>query len=312
LENDNMSEQALSHPPLVVIANSQEWHTRSLESILGPHGYAVLRAYTGRQAIERVLSAQPDIIIVDTDLPDIDGLEVCRTLRADTRISSSTPILVTSPGHPSRQKRLAALRAGAWEFLGATLDAEELPLRLDAYVRAKFDADRAREESLLDQITGLYNIRGIARRARELGSQAFRHHEPFACVVFAPLVDGAEGQEGELTAAVDRLAKALRDTGRVSDAIGRLGPTEFAVVAQGTDRQGAVRLAERLQLALAATNDEAGPGFRMCAGYDAVDNYHDAPIEPSDMLVRATMAMRLSRSDAAGGWIRAFESHTVN
>jgi len=304
-----MPEQARSHPPLVVIANSQEWHTRSLESILGPHGYAVLRAYTGRQAIERVLSAQPDVIVIDTDLPDIDGLEVCRQLRAEPRISNSTPILITSPGHPSRQKRLAALRAGAWDFLGSTLDGEELPLRLDAYVRAKFDADRAREESLLDQITGLYNIRGLARRARELGSQAFRHHEPFACVVFAPLVDANEGapDEAALTLAVERLAKALRETGRVSDAIGRLGPTEFAIVAQGTDRDGAVRLAERLMRALEATR-EGGPNFRMCAGYDAVDNYHDAPIEPSDMLVRATMAMRLSRSDNNGTWIRPFET----
>src|SRR6185436_6246511 len=138
---------------------------------------------------------------------------------------------------------------------------------------------------------------------------AFRHHEPFACVVFAPLVDGAEGQnEAALTAAVERLAKALRETGRVSDAIGRLGPTEFAVVAQGTDRDGAVKLAERLQHAIEAANSDGGAAFRMCAGYDAVDNYHDAPIEPSDMLVRATMAMRLSRSDSNGQWIRPFES----
>ncbi len=307
-----MQDQPRSHPPLVVIANSQEWHTRSLESILGPHGYAVLRAYTGRQAIERVLSAQPDIVVLDTDLPDIDGLEICRQLRADARISPSTPILITSPGHPSRQKRLAALRAGAWDFLGPTLDGEELPLRLDAYVRAKFDADRAREESLLDQLTGLYNIRGLARRARELGSQAFRHKEPFACVVVAPIVDGLEvpddaATEAALNLAVERLAKALRETGRVSDAIGRLGPTEFAVVAQGTDREGAVRLAERLNRALQATKDDGAP-FRMCAGYDAVDDYHAAPIEPSDMLVRATMAMRLSRSDTTGNWIRPFES----
>ena len=41
-----------THPPLTLIANSQEWHSRSLESILGPHGYAVLRAYTGKQAID--------------------------------------------------------------------------------------------------------------------------------------------------------------------------------------------------------------------------------------------------------------------
>lgn len=301
-----MSDPTLrSHPPLVVIANSQEWHTRSLESILGPHGYAVLRAYTGKQAIERAVSAQPDILVIDTDLPDIDGLEVCRQLRADARISSSTPILITSPGHPSRQKRLAALRAGAWDFLGSTLDGEELPLRLDAYVRAKYEADRAREESLLDQLTGLYNIRGLARRARELGSQAFRHREPFACVVFAPRLDGevTEHDEAAITVAVEQLAKALRETGRVSDAIGRLGPTEFAVIAQGTDSEGAVRLAERLAKAI----ETSGVGLRMCAGYDAVPNYHDAPIEPSDMLIRATMAMRLSRADSNGTWIRPFE-----
>lgn len=307
-----------NHPPLVVIANSQEWHTRSLESILGPHGYAVLRAYTGKQALERCRSARPDIIILDTDLPDVDGLDVCRTLREDPQISPSTPILVTSPGHPSRQKRLAALRAGAWDFLGSALDGEELPLRLDAYVRAKFDADRAREESLLDQLTGLYNVRGLARRARELGSQAFRHQEPFACVVFSPIVDDAEDEplaEAAIAAAVERLAKALRESGRVSDAIGRLGPTEFAVIAQGTDASGAVRLAERLAQALesgGANGPPQMPKMRMAAGYDAVANYHDAPIEPSDMLVRATMAMRLSRADANGQWIRQFEPTTTN
>jgi diguanylate cyclase (GGDEF)-like protein len=303
-----------SHPPLVVIANSQEWHTRSLESILGPHGYAVLRAYTGKQALERCRSARPDVIILDTDLPDVDGLEVCRTLRDDPQISPSTPILVTSPGHPSRQKRLTALRAGAWDFLGSALDGEELPLRLDAYVRAKFDADRAREESLLDQLTGLYNVRGLARRARELGSQAFRHHEPFACVVFSPIVDGADDEpqaDAAIMAAVERLAKALRESGRVSDAIGRLGPTEFAVIAQGTDSAGAVRLAERLAQALQGVGD-GRLKMRMAAGYDAVANYHEAPIEPSDMLVRATMAMRLSRADASGHWIRQFEPSSAN
>jgi diguanylate cyclase (GGDEF)-like protein len=310
-----MPDEARSHPPLVLIANSQEWHTRSVESILGPHGYAVLRAYTGRQAIERAVRSQPDLIMLDTDLPDIDGLEVCRQLRADPRISPSTPILITSPGHASRQQRLAALRAGAWDFLGATLDGEELPLKLDAYVRAKFDADRAHEEGLLDQLTGLYNIRGLARRARELGSQAFRSHTPFACVVLAPVLEAKEGadeaaREVATSAAVERLAKTLRDAGRISDAIGRLGPSEFAVIAQGTDKKGAVRLAERLQRHVEGSAAAGGERFRLTAGYDAVDNYHEAPIEPSDMLVRATMAMRLSRTATDGVWIRPFETQT--
>ena len=306
-----MPGTARQHPPLVVIANSQELHTRALESILGPHGYAVLRAYTGKQALERCRSARPDIIILDAELPDMDGLDICRTLRNDPLISQSTPILVTSSGHSSRQERLAALRAGAWDFLGSALDDEELPLKLDAYVRAKFDADRVREESLLDQLTGLYNVRGLARRARELGSHAFRSHKSFACVVFSTIVDDAQGgaaAEAQIAAAVERLAKALRERGRVSDATGRLGPNEFAVIAQDTDADGAVRLAERLTNELKA----AQPDIRVVAGFDVVPDYHEAPIDPSEMLARASRAMRQSRTDANGKWIHRFESAGMN
>jgi len=287
-----------TRPPLTLIANSQEWHSRSLESILGPHGYAVLRAYTGKQALERARSSRPDLIILDTDLPDRDGLDVCRELRADPSVSPATPILITSPGHASRQRRLEALRAGAWDYLGSALDGEELPLRLDALLRAKLEVDRAREESLLDEMTGLYNLRGLARRARELGSQAFRDKEPFACIVLTPvMMDGSAVLEGsdEATAVTESLAQVLRDTGRTSDAIGMIGPAEFAVIANGTDPEGAVHLAERLTRAVSAAITM--PSLRMAAGYDAVRNYHDAPVEPSDMLMRASMAMRLSRSE---------------
>lgn len=305
------NRQPRAHPPLTLIANSQEWHSRSLESILGPHGYAVLRAYTGKQAIERARASRPDLIILDTDLPDRDGFDVCRELCADASISPATPILITSPGHSSRQKRLEALRAGAWDFIGSALDGEELPLRLDAMMRAKREVDRAQEESLLDELTGLYNIRGLARRARELGSQSFRQKEPFACIVFTPLlVDELGGAESSARATeiVDTLAQVLKQTGRTSDAIGMVGPGEFAVIAQGTDSEGAIGLAERLTKAL--SNTASAKGVRVAVGYDAVPNYHDAPIEPGDMLMRASLAMRLSRTDAAGPGlfnIRKFE-----
>jgi diguanylate cyclase (GGDEF)-like protein len=169
-------------------------------------------------------------------------------------------------------------------------------LRLDAYVRAKQEVDRAREESLLDELTGLYNIRGLARRARELGSQSFRQKEPFACIALTMVMnDASELDELSESEVVSRLAGVLRETGRTSDAIGMLGPGVFAVVAQGTDPAGAVRLAERM--ATAASETLSSRAMSVVAGYDAVPNYHDAPIEPSDMLMRASMAMRLSRSE---------------
>ena len=309
--SDLMAGMARQHPPLVVIANSQELHTRTLESILGPHGFAVLRAYTGKQALERCQSARPDIIIIDSELPDMDGLDVCRALRGDPLISQSTPILVTGSGHASRKERLEALRAGAWDFLGSALDDEELPLKLDAYVRAKFDADHAREESLLDHLTGLYNVRGLSRRARELGSHAFRSHAPFACVVFSTMAEETQDEkvaEAQVSAAVERLAKALRERGRVADATGRVGPNEFAIIAQDTDADGAVRLAERLTSEIKTTD----PNVRVVAGFDAVPDYHEAPIDPSEMLARASRAMRQTRSAGNGQWIRRFESTVAN
>lgn len=302
-------------PPLTLIVNSQEWYSRSLESILGPQGYAVLRAYNGKQALERATSARPDLIIVDTDLPDLSGPEVCTALRSHPAVSACTPILMTTSGQVTRTKRLEALRAGAWDLIGAALDGEELPLRLEAYVRSKQEADRVREESLLDGLTGLYNLRGLARRARELGSQAFRHSEALACLVIAPLSHTGETVSLALDDAVisERLAQVLQKIGRTSDAVGTMGPGEFAIVAQGTDSEGAARFAERL--ADAAAEMFAAEGIRVAVGYDAVPNYHESPMDPTDMLTRASAAMRALRTEGNGTGrpsVRRFEGSLLN
>jgi PleD family two-component response regulator len=277
----DQSEVRHQRPPLVLIVNDQEWSTRSLESILAPSGYAVLRAYTGSKGLERALAARPDVILIGAALPDMDGLELCLALRSDPRITPSTPIIVTTTGRPGRNERLAALRAGAWDYLGQPLDAEELLLRFEGFVRAKHDADRAREEGLVDGLTGLYSLRGLSRRARELGSQAHRQSGSLACVVFR-----AEGPEDE--AAVERVvrqfADRLRSLGRTSDAIGRIGGAEFALFAPGADADGARAIIERLT--------EADAGHSLAAGFFAVPDYRSANLQPQDMLARASEAIR--------------------
>jgi len=171
--------------PLVLLAGDHPDDTNWLRNLLEPAGYAVLREPSGRYALERARGTEPDVIIVDAELPDMAGVELCRLLRADPRVSSSTPLLLAFREHASREQRTAALRAGAWECIAPPHEADEILLKIGAYVRAKLDADRARAEGLLDPITGLYNRQGLARRARELGSQAFREHGALACVVIA-------------------------------------------------------------------------------------------------------------------------------
>src|SRR2546425_10942158 len=182
-------------------------------------------------------------------------------------------------------------------------DAEEILLKIGAYVHAKLDADRARAGGLLDPVTGLYNRQGLARRARELGSQAFREHGPLACIVLALDVEPPGGVN------LGRSVQAIKAAARLSDVIGRLGATEFAVLAPGTDAEGARRLAERLaRSGSAATIAPPGapPAVRVRCGYEAVANVGYAPIEPGGLFVRAGAAVRAGQTGSAS-WPRRFD-----
>jgi diguanylate cyclase (GGDEF)-like protein len=287
---------------------------RWLDEILAPNGFAVLQASDARHALLRARGTQPDAILIDAVLTDMSGLELCRLLRQDPRVWESTPILVTTPHAPTLEQRVAAMRAGAWECVGRSMDAEELVLKVQAYIRAKLDADRARAEGLLDPATGLYNRQGMARRARELGSQAFRQHGALACVAFAlDLEPGAAAAADAAAGTILRCVQVLKAAPRLSDAVGRLGPTEFAVIAPATDAAGAMKLAERLLHAVQDGVRAARPplplrGVRV--GYEAVTNVGHAPIQPVDLLIRASAALRRGTPVGGASWIRRYDEGT--
>jgi diguanylate cyclase (GGDEF)-like protein len=298
-------------PPLVLVANDQEWAVRSLETLLGPNGYAVLRAYNGRQALELARSAQPDVVIVDLRLGEGDGLDVCRALRA--QMVAATPILVTTSDPSSRVQQLEAFRAGAWEFLVQPLDGDLLLCKLDTFVRAKHDADTLREDGLLDPATGLYNARGLARRAREIGADAARRRDALACIAFAPDAATSTLSERRLEELGSRVAEHLgaviRRTGRGSDAIGRLGQAEFAIIAPATEASGAERLAQRVREMLEAAPFDAdgdNTSVRVRAGYCAVPDFAESSVDVVEMLVRAAGALRQAVTPSGDPSIRAF------
>ena len=301
--------------PLVLIANDQEWSARSLESILGPNGFAVVRAYTGQQALERARTSQPDLIILDAQMPDMHGFEVCRSLRSDPRFSATTPIVITTSGPSGRTQRLEAYRAGAWEFLGQPLDGEALLLKLNTFLQSKREVDALREENLLDPGSGLYNMRGLSRRAREIGAEAFRRRDPVACVVFAPDIEESNEEtpepEDEARRMSDQVALLFRQSGRASDAIGRLGVSEYGVIAPATGPDAAVRLARRLGGAIESSPIPVRGGertLRLRAGYCAVPDFAESSVDAVELLLRATSALRdLRREGQAGERIRAFE-----
>jgi PleD family two-component response regulator len=297
-------------PPLVLIASDQEWSARSFESIIGPRGYAVLRAYTGRQAIEMAAQSQPDLLIIDVRLPDLDGIDVCRKVQEDG-LGASTPIVITAAAQLTRSQRLAAYKAGAWGICSQPLDAEVLVAMLDTFMRSKLDVERMRAESLLDDATGLYNLRGLVRRARELGAIAYRQHDPLACVALSPRLP-ASAERGDGTEEVSddlalRVGDMVRRAGRASDAIGRLGPADFVIIAPATRADGARRIVERLSSVIASEPLPEGEHVRLAGGYYAVDDFAEAAVDAEEMVLRAAAALRHGRSTTPESPIVAFE-----
>lgn len=307
--------RGLPRPPLALIGNSQEWAARSIESVLGSNGYAVLRAFTSQQTLEYSRTASPDVIIMDAALADTSAVELCRQLRQEGIVSPATPIVITTSGVPTEADEIRALQAGAWELIGVPLKYELLLLKLGAFVHAKMEAEQAREESLVDSLSGLYNTRGMLRRVRELGLDAARHGHPVACVAFSAEVEAAPGESSSAAVSPQfdvQLAGALTSLTRSSDALGRLREHEFILLAPHTDAQGARSMAQRITSSSMHIPDESGMelNLRVRAGCYAIDPLR-TQVDPIELLTRATRALRRSQADHDASPIQFYDDSAL-
>jgi PleD family two-component response regulator len=274
----------LSTTPVVLLASRDEVFARSLESVLAPAGFAILRAYTARSAQDQARRTRPDAVVLATDLEDPSGLELCRQLRADRAVSVSTPIVLTEPGTATRQSRIDALRAGADQLWSQPMDTEEFALRLAAGVRAKRDADHARSAALLDDRSMFWNQAGLLRCAEETLAQMARARAPLTIAVLDPVWPAARA-DWDLG---DRVAVALRRSARHADAVGRLGAARFGLLAPRTSVAHAALLGERLLEGIRRDVPAAAEALRV--GLASLD---DAAIAPpaAELLARATAAL---------------------
>jgi PleD family two-component response regulator len=273
------SAPAASQPsPVILVANPEEWFSRSLESILTPAGYIVTRTYTGASTVAEMRRAPPDAILLAVELPDVNGYVLCRTLRGDPAITDSTPILLTNAGPTSLQLRLDALRAGACDLFGQPLDGDEFVLRLASHLRAKADADRARQDALVDRGTGLYSPRGLERQLVEVSARAIRAGAPLACVVFA-----VDGPNGGASAELERVGRAIRECARQADIAARTDAGEFAILAPGVTGDGARCMVKRLSELL-----KHRTGIEVRAAAAAIQNCAATPRDVPHLVARAS------------------------
>jgi DNA-binding response OmpR family regulator len=116
-----------------------------LGGLLKGEKYKVLYAYSGEECLEKLFSEEEDVdlLVLDLMLPDIDGYEVCRRLRQDTRFTSLGIIMLTA--RRDTVEKIAGLKVGADDYLTKPFDAHELLARIRAQLRIKKLQDRVIE-----------------------------------------------------------------------------------------------------------------------------------------------------------------------
>src|SRR5512147_1000062 len=117
-------------------------------------------AHRGAEALEKTRRGLPHLIVLDIMLPDIDGYEVCRSLRTSTRTSHIPVIFLTQKDE--RSDKLQGLELGADDYITKPFDIEELKLRVMGAVR------RSERESLTDPRSGLPAGRLIEEQLRRI------------------------------------------------------------------------------------------------------------------------------------------------
>lgn len=295
----NQMAAVVNEPPVLVIATDGEWASRSLESVLVNHGYVVVRAMDGHEALNCGRRTQPDALILDEHLSGIGGIEVCGQLRDDPTFDPATPIIITGSAPASRSLKTAAFAAGAWEFCTQPIDTDTLLLELTTFIRAKRASTVARAKTMVDESTGVLTPLGMEQWAEKLAARASRNHEPLACVVLMPAT--ASGKTTASFAGVEAINTKVteflqlsKEHFRRSDIVGRTADGRLALLAPETDDQGVHGLLARLRSAIGAAAEgaaDAAAATDFHAGYWAVQDFASAPLDPAELMRRAARAL---------------------
>jgi diguanylate cyclase (GGDEF)-like protein len=208
----------------------------------------IVFATSGVEALQMAEKTLPDLILLDIMMPDMNGYQVCRYLKANQLLQEIPVIFITALSQ--QEDEIAGLRLGAVDYIAKPFNADIVRLRVQTQLELKRYRDLHARIALQDGLTGIPNRRAFDQTLKREWLRAERTQGKLSLVLID--IDHFKmynDTKGHLAGddCLKQVAWTIRDALRASDFPARYGGEEFACILPETDEEGALTSAERIR-----------------------------------------------------------------
>jgi len=276
----------------VLVVDDDPFIARLLDIELRAAGYEVRIATDGEQALRLAHERCPDLVLADVMMPNVDGFELTRRLRRDSRTATVSVIMLTARGLAA--DKLEGFAVGADDYIVKPFDTPELLARIRGVLRR---ARKMRQQSPLTGLPGSVQIEDeIAGRLRETGRFALLYADLDHFKAYNDHYGFMRGDEA-IRATARLIEAAAREAGGPDTFVGHVGGDDFVVICDANDAEAVADLVVR-------RFDEAVPGL-----YDPADRergHLEVPDRRGEVQVYPLLTISIGIASTAN---RAFRHH---
>ncbi|MGR3971342.1 diguanylate cyclase [Shewanella sp. 1180_01] len=241
----------------ILIVDDQPLNIKILHQLFNEE-YELFMATNGEQAIAICQKVQPDLVLLDIEMPGMSGFDVCQHIKADPETATIGVIFVTA--HFDEVQEVKGFQLGAVDFIHKPINPIITTARVKNQFTLKRQSDLLHSIALLDSLTGVANRRQFEQRLPEIWKHCCRNELALSVVMldvdfFKRFNDRYGHQEGDQC--LRQVAKAISDSlQRATDFVARYGGEEFICILPETKLVGAIHTAQNIVNAVQALHLE--------------------------------------------------------